>query len=229
MKLSKLFIFAAALCLQGAFSVQAQDSGQAKSKADQLNSQLDQVLTLELAAKISGFEPEQATKEYENKAAQAFGKSDKPPRECNYWWTNARTRTTTIGTNTIESAYIDKVGLSRFSSTTLERFKRNYSALTDAQKEAAAKQLQEESAAQGAKSEADKKVGETGSQLIATHQAEELSGVGEAATWYPKTNELRVFYNGLTFAIAVDISDDNAVNKRKAIELAAIIIKEKLQ
>lgn len=226
---SIFFIGALLLCFQANFDVKAQNSAPTTAiSAERFNSRLDHVLTLEIAAQLSGFDASKATKEYENKTAQAFGKEAKPPRECNYWWSNSRTRSMTVGDQTMQIPYKDKVGLSRFSNTTLERFKRNYSALTDAQKDAAAKQLETESAAKGATTDADKKVTETGNQLITSHQAEEVSGIGEAATWYVNTNELRVFHKGLTFAVAVDISDDNSFNKRKAIELASIIIKENL-
>jgi hypothetical protein len=69
---------------------------------------------------------------------------------------------------------------------------------------------------------------EVGTGMINNLQAEEISGVGEAATWYEKSNELKVFYNGLTFALVVDISDNKSLNRNKSIELANLIINKKL-
>jgi hypothetical protein len=43
------------------------------------------------------------------------------------------------------------------------------------------------------------------------------------------SSELKVFYNGLTFALVVDISDNKSLNRNKSIELAYLIIGEKLK
>jgi hypothetical protein len=80
----------------------------------------------------------------------------------------------------------------------------------------------------GTNSEANKQMAEVGTGMINNLQAEEISGVGEAATWYEKSNELKVFYNGLTFALVVDISDNKSLNRNKSIELANLIISNKL-
>ncbi|MCA1758506.1 MAG: hypothetical protein LC658_01950, partial [Bacteroidales bacterium] len=113
------------------------------------------------------------------------------------------------------------------SNTTLERFKRNYGALSDEQKQAAAKKLEEE-AAGNSNTAADQKMTQVGTGMIINLQAEEITGVGEAATWYEKSSELRVFYRGLIFSVVVDISDDKKVNREKSIELAKRIIHSKL-
>ena len=69
---------------------------------------------------------------------------------------------------------------------------------------------------------------EVGTGLIAGLKAEEIGGVGEAATWYANSNEIKVYYNGLLFSLVVDISDDPELNREKSIELAKMIIREKL-
>jgi hypothetical protein len=50
----------------------------------------------------------------------------------------------TMGGNTVNAPYKDKVAIHSVSNTTLERFKRNYGVLTEEQKQAAAKKLEEE-------------------------------------------------------------------------------------
>lgn len=209
----------------------AQTTNNTTLSAENFVGKLDQLLTLEMAAQISGFDAAKAIKEHENKASKAFGTEAKPPRECNYLWENGRTKTVTMGANNIQAAVKDKVGINWVSNTTLERFKRNYPMLTAEQKAQAAKKLDEEhQKTNGSGSaEADKKVGEVGKDMITTLQTEEVSGTGEAAVWYANSNELKVFYKGLTFAVVVDISDDKTINKSKAIALANMIIKEKLQ
>jgi hypothetical protein len=69
---------------------------------------------------------------------------------------------------------------------------------------------------------------QVGTGMVMNLQAEEITGVGEAATWYENSNELKVFYKGLIFSVVVDISDDKKVNRKKSIELANSIIRNKL-
>jgi len=212
-------------------AVWAQTTNNTTISAENFAGKLDQLLTLEMAAQVSGFDAAKAIKEHENKAGKAFGNEAKPPRECNYLWENGRTKTITMGANNVQAQVKDKVGINWVSNTTLERFKRNYPVLSAEQKTEAAKKLDEEhqkSNGSGS-SEADKKVSEVGSDMVSSLQTEEVRGTGEAAVWYANSNELKVFHKGLTFALVVDISDDKKINKEKAIELANIIISEKLK
>ena len=200
--------------------------------ADDFAGKLDELLTLEMAAKVSGFEASKAIKEHEDKASAVFGGEKKPPRECNYLWKNGRIRAITAGGHTINAPYKDKVGIKYVSNTTLERFKQSYGVLTDEQKTAASKKLDEEASKnqpEQARTETEKKVAEVGTGMIKNLKAEEITGVGDAATWYPNFSELKVLYNGLTFALVTDISDDKNLNRNKSIELANMIIDEKLK
>jgi hypothetical protein len=193
---------------------------------------LDELLTLEMAVKVCGFDALKVIKEHEIKAGAAFGGKKRAVRECSYLWENGRTRTITVGGNTMNAPYKDKVGINSVSNTTLERFKRNYGALTNKQKIAANKQIEEQAdktTTEGTNNEANKQMAEVGTGMINNLQAEEITGVGEAATWYKNSSELKVFYNGLTFALVVDVSDDKNLNRNKSIELANLIIGEKLK
>lgn len=190
------------------------------------NGKLDELLNLEMAAEISGFDISKAEKEHDNKSHAVFG-GEKTPRECNYLWDNGRTRQVTIGGNTINAPYKDKVAIHSVSNTTMERFKRNYGALSDEQKQAAAKKLEEE-AGRNSNTATDNKMSQIGTGMVLNLQAEEIIGVGEAATWYENSSELKVFVRGLIFSVVVDISDDKTINRKKSIELANTIIRSKL-
>jgi len=193
---------------------------------------LDELLTLEMAVRVSGFDPSTAIKEHDNKTAALFGDKDASPRECNYLWKNDRIRTTKVGSHTITSPYKDKVGIKSVSNITLERFKQSYEVLTDEQKTAARKKLEEVAAnnqSEQTKTQIEKKVMDVGTGIINNLQPELITGVGEAATWYPNYSELKVLYNGLTFALVVDISEDKSLNRSKSMELAKMIIEEKLK
>lgn len=198
--------------------------------ADDFSGKLDELLTLEMAAKVSGFKASDATKVHENNTHKAFGGTSKPPRECNYYWENGRVRIVSTGGNSMQVPRKDQVGINSVSNTTLERFQRNYGPLSEQQKRAATKQLEEEASKKGSADNqaADQEMLETGTAMIQNLKVEEISGVGNAAVWYTNTNELKVFYKGLTFVLVVDVSDDNDLNKSKSIELANMIISEKL-
>jgi len=62
-----------------------------------------------------------------------------------------------------------------------------------------------------------------------THsEISKITGVGEAAYWNSKNNFIEVYFNEVSFRGKVEISNDDAINKEKTIELAKLIIKEKL-
>jgi hypothetical protein len=196
--------------------------------AAEYDGKLDQLLSLEIAAEITGFDPKKAQKIHENNTHKAFGGEAKPPRECRYYWSNGRTKALKIGDNVLEGPYEDFVEITRISNTTIERFKRNYPSLTPAQRQAAQEELGKASQNNSERNEASDALDKTASDMISKHEAEQIQHVGDAAVWFPQSNELRVFFNGLTFSVRVDISDDNLTNKAKAIELTNIIIEEKL-
>jgi len=52
-----------------------------------------------------------------------------------------------------------------------------------------------------------------------------LDGVGDAARWTESDNTLAVGHGDVVFVLAIDISDDSAVNRDKAIALAKEILK----
>ena len=55
-----------------------------------------------------------------------------------------------------------------------------------------------------------------------------VNGVGESAYWNTKNQNLQMYYNGVSFMLQVIVSFDEALNKEKTIELAKLIITEKL-
>lgn len=127
----------------------------------------------------------------------------------------------------------DSVEISWVRDTTLETFKSNYRTPTE-------QELADASAA------VDKKLGEMQAQGRATEEQvgaakgmagklgsglsfDDVAGVGDHAVWNNKAKELKVFYQGLEFQIRVDVSNDEAVNRQKSVEVAQKIIEEKLK
>ena len=200
-------------------------------KADDFKERLDELLTLEMAAKVSGFDASKAMKEYENKTGALFGDKDAPPSECNYFWDNGRTIDIKVSQGTMNIPYKDRLGIKSVSNTNLEDFKQRYGVLTEEQQALASKKLAEaanKNKPEKEKTEAEKKTMDVGTGIINKLQPEEIAAVGDAATWYPNFSELKVLYRGLLFALEVDISDDKNINRAKSIELANMIIAEKL-
>ncbi|MCK0132585.1 hypothetical protein MWU59_13840 [Flavobacteriaceae bacterium F08102] len=56
-----------------------------------------------------------------------------------------------------------------------------------------------------------------------------ITDVGETAYWHTQKNQLEVYYNGVSFTLQVDISNEPSINKEKTIALARLIITEKLK
>ncbi|HUH27307.1 hypothetical protein [Gelidibacter sp.] len=54
----------------------------------------------------------------------------------------------------------------------------------------------------------------------------EISSVGQRAYWNSEKQHLEVYYNGVSFTLQVDISNDGNLDKEKTIELAKLIITE---
>jgi hypothetical protein len=222
------------ICSTSIQPVHAQSSAQAARsvlEAKSFTGKLDQLLTLEMAAEISGYDASQATKEHGNDAHKAFGGEPKPPRECFYLWDNGREATRTVAGNTITYKTKDRVGINSVSNTTLERFTRSYPVLSAEQKTEAQKQLAAEQAKQNHNNAnpANPQTAQMGAGMIRNLEVEEIQGVGEAARWYSRSNELKVFYRGLGFAVVVDVSADVNVNRSKAIALAQIMIEEQMK
>jgi hypothetical protein len=56
-----------------------------------------------------------------------------------------------------------------------------------------------------------------------------VNDLGESAYWNSKKNHLEVYYNGISFTLQVDISNDESVDKEKTIALAKQILEEKMK
>ena len=55
-----------------------------------------------------------------------------------------------------------------------------------------------------------------------------VNTIGESAYWNPTKEHLEVYYNGVSFTLKIDISDDVITDKEKTIALAKLIVTEKL-
>lgn len=136
----------------------------------------------------------------------------------------------------------DIVTVREIEAMSLTDFGNNYRAATDEEMQAAQQVLEdaadgkvdnpdvEEVMKQAEEKNLDKEnIKKTGSTL--TNAFSEISkayikvdGLGDAAVWNTKTNELNVLQNGVKFTLVTDLSNDKEVNKEVAISLAKIIL-----
>ena len=136
----------------------------------------------------------------------------------------------------------DIITVREIESMSLNTFKNSYRAATEEESQAAQQVLKdaadgkldnpdaEEVMKQAETKNIDKDdIKKTGSTL--TNAFSDVSkayinieGLGDAAVWNSKTNELNVLQNGVKFSLVTDVSNDKEVNKEIAISLAKIIL-----
>ena len=189
---------------------------------------LDELLTLEMAATTSGLPKESAAVEY-NQVLK-----NPKTHSLSYNWESDRKQTITVSGRSFEVPKNDRVEISWVGNTTLEEFKRNYHNPTEeelrnaeAAMDAKMNELEKDGKATKEQTEAARGMADG---FMANFHVSEISGLGDYAVWIDRkqSQELKVFYKGLEFQLIVDLSDDQAANKKKAIALARRVITEKL-
>jgi len=203
--------------------------------ADDFIGKLDELLTLEMAAAASGYPAAEAKKRPDSEAEKKINKIS-----ISYTWQKTnRTKVVKVMGRKIDAPRPDVVELSWVKNTTLEGFKKeNHNPTADelAQTSAEIDKKTTELNQQGkASKDATDKAAEIGKDAMKNFSVEEVTGVGEYAVFTNTkfagmpVRELVVYYNGLSFKLMVDLSDDAKINDEKAIALAKQIIKEKLE
>ena len=197
--------------------------------AEKWNGKLDELLTLEMAAETSGFPSGEAEVDY-NKVLKS-----PETHSVRYGWQKGRVQMiqNPVTKSEMKVPVEDSVELSWVRSTTLDKFKANYHTPTAqelAQADAAIENKVGEMQAEGrvSQQQAESAKG-MASSLGKGLSYDEVSGVGDYAVWNNKHKELKVFYQGLEFQVRTVLSDEEAVNREKAVEVAQKIINEKLK
>lgn len=211
----------------------SQDSRQADEPTTGLSAEpwkdkLNQLLTLEMAAQVSGYSASEAKENYNQVLKNPETHSVK------YSWKKGREGTIK---NPVTKADMtvpvnDSIELSWVRDTTLSKFKANYHTPTEeelAQADAAINKklvkMQDENKIDADQSQMAKGMASSFAEGLSF---DEVPDVGDYAVWNNKAKEIKVFYKGLEFQIRVDVSNDEAVNREKSVEAAQMLIKEKL-
>lgn len=178
---------------------------------------LDELLTLEMAASTLGLPAEEAEKEIQTVINAVY-----------YKWDNGRTKMLSLPSGTeMEVPALDQVALKWFRESTLNRFMNSYREPTKEELGALDRILGEETE----KLEMPDEVGEVleggmGDALTSNLQFTDVEGVGELARWNTKVNELPVYYKGISFIIHVESGKGDEVDKELAIKVAKDVLKK---
>jgi murein L,D-transpeptidase YcbB/YkuD len=193
-------------------------------KAEDFKGKLDELLTLEMAAQVTGLPAGEAEKE------TTF-------INVSYQWDSDRTTTVEITKgNKITVPASNSIELSWVKNTTLEEFKRqnrNPTAEELAKREVAIDNKLKELEADG-KATNDQSSAASGiaKSAMASAMFEDVPNLGTHAVFVNLVfmgmpmRDLTVFYRGIQFTLSTDLSDDAAYNDKKAIETAKLIIKK---
>lgn len=205
--------------------------GNSIKTAEQFSGKLDEMLTLNMAANVSGLSSASAKKDYTKMSSFESLK---------YEWPSDRTKNVEISANqTITVPVKNTVELSWVKNTTLEQFKHDYHNPTPEElkkaEEAMNQKINEMQANNEVSQDQANAATKEANRSISKFSVSVVPNVGDYAVFVnsgvfgANTRDLKVFYKGLSFTITADLSDDAAYNDKKCIETARKIIREKLQ
>ncbi|MDD3005793.1 hypothetical protein [Flavobacterium sp.] len=200
-------------------------------KAEDFKDKIDELLTLEMAAEVSGLPSSEAKKKHTKL---------KSYEKLAYQWKSDRTKSIEISKgNPMEVPAPNTIELSWVKNTTLEQFKHDYHNPTAEEIKnadaAMTKKANELNAEGKASKEQTDKANSIAKESISKFKVEEVPNLGTYAVFVNSgimgvsTRDLKVFYKGLSFTLFVDLSDNLADNDKKAIQAAKMIIDQKLQ
>ncbi len=197
-------------------------------------SRYDQLLTTEMVLLATGFSDATMKTKY-----QKLMKNN-AYHEVTYSFKNGRQGSITglKGIYTIP----DVIALSSIKAMSLQQFNDSYRALTDEEEEAVEEAKKEVLSGKSGDKDADKALDKLKREGLSEEQTRKttnvltnafkevakawqvLEGLGQAARWNTRTQELVILQNGVQFALRIDISNDSARNKSVAMGLAKEIL-----
>lgn len=204
---------------------------QAGLNAEDFKGKIDELLTLEMAAQVSGLPASDAKKKHTKLSSLESVKYE--------WKSNRTKQIEVVKGNPMTVPAPNTIELSWVKNTTLEQFKHDYHNPTAEEiknAEVAMEQKANELNADGkASKEQTDKANSIAKGSISKFKVEEVPNLGTYSVFVnsgimgASTRDLKVFYKGLSFTLNVDLSDSIADNDKKAIETAKMIIDQKLK
>ncbi len=196
----------------------------------------DQLLTVNEAADITGRPSSEAEMKY-NKVMH-----NTQYHEVVYSWKTERT----IRVYGVDVPDNDRISISGIGEKSMKDFKRDYSRRTEEEIaeldeqinkqldkqfdnksdnkkiEATKKRMNDIGVSKETGKNTAKKIGGTLSSSLSAY--EEVQALGDAAAWNTKDKTLYVLHNGIQFRVSINMGEDDAVNRKAAIETAKIIL-----
>lgn len=199
-------------------------------KAEDFKGKIDELLTLEMAAEVSGLPEIDAKKKYSKFSSLESLK---------YEWKSNRNKKVSINGQYINVPANNTIELSWVKNTTLEQFKHDYHNPTVEEIKNAEVAMNNKANELNVEGKASKdqtdKANSIAKSSISKFKVEEVPNLGTYSVFVNSgimgvtTRDLKVFYKGLSFTLGVDLSDDVQFNDKKAIETAKMIIDQKLK
>ncbi|VXB34197.1 conserved hypothetical protein [Flavobacterium sp. 9AF] len=231
--LTSIFLFAFSCKNEGSSTVMEQENNKAVEQAigktsDEYNGKLDELLTLEIASEVTGYVPNEAKKKYSKIL------KDPATHSVSYNWDKGRMKKVNnpITNKEMNIPIDDFVEITWVRNTSLDKFKFDYHTPTAEEikiaNQAMDKKMTEMQGEGKATNEQANSAKEMANSMMDGISFTDISNVGDNAKWDNKYKHLKVFYKGLEFEITAEVSDNEAINKQKAIAVAKQIIQQKL-
>jgi hypothetical protein len=199
-------------------------------KAEDFKGKIDELLSLEMAAEVSGLPASDTEKDHSKFSSLESVK---------YEWKSNRTKKVAINGQTINVPANNSIELSWVKNTNLEQFKHDYHNPTAEEIKNAKAEMDKKTNELNAKGKATKDQTDAANSIakasISKFKVEEVPNLGTYSVFVNSgimgvsTRVLKVFYKGLSFTLGVDLSDNVADNDKKAIQTAKMIIDQKLK
>ena len=189
---------------------------------EKFNNKLDELLTLEMASEALGLPGGDAEKDYE----QTF--NDPTLHSIAYKWNTGRKETLSLPSGRkLDVPAQDYVKLAWLQHSNQNKYNNTYREPTKEELAALDRILGDETE----KMDLPDNVNETlkedlGDGLASNLNFIDVSGVGDLARWNTKTNELPVYYKGISFIIQVNSGRGTEGDKDIAAEVAKKIVKK---
>jgi len=188
---------------------------------DQYTGKLNELLTLEMAAALTGYDPADANEDY----TQVMGPQY---HSLAYTWDRGRTKVMKVGTMSVDVPELDYVQLEGLVGISKKDFEYNNRQLTEEDlkniDQAMNAKMDEKVADGTVTKEQGDMAGDMAQGFLGDLTREPVSGVGEVAVWMPGHSLLTVYEDGVTFGLRINLSGDVADRKAKAITLAKQIL-----
>lgn len=202
-------------------AIENADKASGTKSLDKFTGKLNELLTVEMAAKVTGYNAEEAIEDYSQNINPKY-------HSIAYNWDLGRTRMMKVGAMDLEVPVMELVQLDGLALTSKQDFEYMNRELTEEDlknlDQAMSAKLDEKVANGSVSKDQGEMAGDMAKGFLGDLTREPVSGVGELAVWMPGHYALSVYEDGVTFIVRVNLKDDVETCKSKAAVLAKQIL-----